>query len=294
MHVDDAIAKECDKLYGILNSGLEELSNTHTLQGKKWYGLGLESDDTNNKKDTAAKKNIILRMIDRLVDMIKAIGSKIAEWYRKCKAAISKFFSKKEPNPKDIEDRFNRLIKDITDDHISRVIANLSERSKNALAGIAYKQYFSELEALYADYSKIDSTGRNVKEFISKQDFFNEYVSKFAKFRETTKVVEDTADKLIETLLKGNSGKVIANSTDLFIDIDKQQGKIDKTLQQLLKDIPENTDEAEQRVLVKLVADVINTNSKLALTINSITYAITEVMVVLVKSKFKNILFIPH
>lgn len=294
MQIEEVIRRDCDKLYDTFNRGVRELNNTHILTGKRWYSLGLESNEHDNQKDSGAKRNIVLRMIDRLVELIKGIGSKIAEWYRKCKAAIARFFSKKEPSPKDISERFSRLTKDITDEQIFRVIANLSDRSKKALSSISDNTCYRALDSLYSDYSKISSNSRSITEFSNKKDFFEEYLVNYTKFNDSSKLAEVSADKLISDLLKDNSGKVIAGVSDMFTDIDKQQSKIDSSLQSLLKDISNSDDSNEQRVLVKLISDVITSNSKLVLAINAIAYAVSEVMIALVRSKFKHIVFIPH
>lgn len=54
---------------------------TPILQGKKWYGLGLEDNEANNQKDSAAKGNIIKRMISAVVAFISRILKKIKDFF---------------------------------------------------------------------------------------------------------------------------------------------------------------------------------------------------------------------
>ena len=72
----ESIALE-DNFSNLLNS----YRTTHTSLNKSWYGLGLESNESDQQKDNASKAGIVRRMVDAIVGFIKRILKKIKDFF---------------------------------------------------------------------------------------------------------------------------------------------------------------------------------------------------------------------
>lgn len=80
--------------------------NTSALQGKPWYGIGLEDNTSNASQDNTAKKNIVQRMIAAIVEFIGKILKKIKEFFivDKDKEELKEFGQQyKGPTPEDLK-----------------------------------------------------------------------------------------------------------------------------------------------------------------------------------------------
>lgn len=75
------ILKDVAALEQLFDKEINNYHSTPGLQGKKWYGLGLEDNASNNQKDDSNKKNVIRRMIDAILGFISRILKKIKDFF---------------------------------------------------------------------------------------------------------------------------------------------------------------------------------------------------------------------
>lgn len=80
-----AIDKEVAALESLFTLEEGNYHQTHRLQNKPWYGIGLEDNEVAVQKDNTAKEGVGKRMLDVIINFIK----RIAEW-------VAKFFSKRD------------------------------------------------------------------------------------------------------------------------------------------------------------------------------------------------------
>lgn len=96
------ILKEVAALEQLFERENNNYHNTPVLQGKKWYGLGLEDNETSNQKDDANKKGVIRKMIDALTEFIKRVVDKIKSFFggKDNKASTQEEFAANYKGPK--------------------------------------------------------------------------------------------------------------------------------------------------------------------------------------------------
>lgn len=301
----DQIALECDRLETSVKAGLEEFGETHKLIGKSWYSIGLENNDSDREKDSDNKRNILLRIIDRIVSFIKMIGTKIAEWYHKCKAAILKFFGKEQLDPRNVSQRFDLLVKSISQTDIKAIIGSTSELDKKTFAEILNSDYNQAFKTLYSEYKQIKNKIHNADQFAENYHFFTEFKEKSLSLKNIAikNKIYETADVSLNKLLhgQGNSGNVEEISSD-FNEINNVYTGNATQLEKLLKEVPNHDftkldgsdpDKKKQDV-VRLISDVIKIDGEIVLRVNHRMAAVTTLMRKIVKNNFKKINIIPH
>lgn len=294
----DQIASECRRLEQVVTAGLEELDNSHALLGKPWYGIGLEDNTADQQKDSGNKRNIVLRMIDRILAFIKAIGAKVAEWYRRCKTAITKFFGKEDIDPKAVSKRFDSLAKDLSAETIDQVIASLSESEKKSLAEVVNTDYNKAFNELYNDYKHVVEKSHDIKKFVDNTSFFSGMTEKATALKalaEKNKIYENT--DAIKTFLTGQSGSAVialvsANFKEVKLISDKTTAELEKLLQQVQNYNFEN--ETHQQATLKLITNLLTVSSDVVSKINAQMFAVSSLMGKIVKRRFKKINVIPH
>lgn len=75
------ISKEVAALEQLFEKENNNYYATPTLQGKKWYGIGLEDNEANSEKDDTNKRGVIGRLIDYIVTFIGRIIKKVKEFF---------------------------------------------------------------------------------------------------------------------------------------------------------------------------------------------------------------------
>lgn len=112
----------------------EDYQNTHTIMGKHWYALGLESNEEDQQKDQGHKSSILVRVIDALIAFIKRILQ-----------MILKFLSGVDMNA---EDDRRKQADDIRKnkqsvDFVKDTVAKLSAESLAVIAAIETDTHFT-------------------------------------------------------------------------------------------------------------------------------------------------------
>lgn len=120
----------------------QETNNYHTtanLQGKPWYGVGLEDIDSSNAKDSASKKGIIRKMIDVIVRIINTIIEKIKSFFKKkdpakIKEAEETLNTYKGPSEEGLAKAFDEFVKDFNDGekHHSETMEKMREQAEQS------------------------------------------------------------------------------------------------------------------------------------------------------------------
>lgn len=297
------IALECEKLDNILFVALEDYHNSANLLGKPWYGIGLEDDSGNDIKDDANKRNIILKLIDKVIEFIKTVGKKIAEWFQACKAAVTKFFTKDNIDPIAVAGRFNILIEGFGPDAVTKFITKLSKENKDALAEVLDPEYNKAFNELYTEFTKLSEKASDVVKFLHNRDAFVEFKNHFTELKGIADkgniyaTVEDVLQKLLNS---AGNGDAIKNVTTNFSGAGNIHTSNVSQLERLLKQIPnaslgENDENvtAKQQEAVHLISDVIKINSDIVLKINNHMQAVTVLMTNIVKFRSRQISFIP-
>lgn len=78
---EQSFQRDIAALEGIMDSQSNQYYTTPVLQGKKWYGLGLEDNEANNQKDDTNKKGIIRKMFDTVLAFIGRIITRVKEFF---------------------------------------------------------------------------------------------------------------------------------------------------------------------------------------------------------------------
>ncbi len=306
MEDHDVIALECDKLESIVTVGLEEFNNSHAALGKSWYALGLEDDASDKQKDGGNKRNILLRLIDRIVAFIKSIGAKIAEWYRKCRAAIMKFFGKKtELDPRNVSKRFDMLVQSLDPKYVDTIISSTSEGEKRVFAEILSRDYNTAFNSLFDDYKALAGKIHNVNQFAENHNFFVEFKKKHAALKDIAEKdkIYEKMDESFNKLLhgQGNSGNVEAITKD-FNEINAAYSGNAAQLEKLLKEIPNHSfehlegsdDDAKRQSAVRLLSDILKIDGEIVLRVNQRMASVSKLMQKIVKRNYKRLIIIPH
>lgn len=299
------IALECANFDNALFAALEDYNNSAMLLGgNKWYSIALEDSDSDKEKNEEGKRNILLRIIDKVVDFIKMIGKKIVEWYRACKAAIIKFFKKDTIDPVQVAQRFDLLVEDFDPKTAAKLISGMSKDSKAYLAEILSTEYAKVFSKIYEDFLKIGEKSNSVKQFISSHDFFSEFKehSSQLKLIAQKNSIYEGVDESLKKLLAGSIGKdVIKNVITNFNTADAVHKTNAAHLEKLLKQIPQDDLEGldgdnpavKRQNAVKLISDVIKVNSEIVLKVNNHMQAAVMLMTLIVKTRARKVSYIP-
>lgn len=76
-----SIALEAHALENVLNQSNLDYHSTGLKMGKSWFAVGLESNDNDTAQDGEAKKGIIRRMIEAMVNFIRKIVERIKQLF---------------------------------------------------------------------------------------------------------------------------------------------------------------------------------------------------------------------
>lgn len=110
------IEKDVVALEHLLQAELKNYHGTATRNGRKWYGLGLEDNASDNQKDSASKRGILGRMIDAVLGFIGRILKRIKDFFfvdketLKANAEFAKTY--KGPTDEDLAKSVNKYAKD--------------------------------------------------------------------------------------------------------------------------------------------------------------------------------------
>lgn len=299
------IALECEKLEKTLFVGMEEYSDSAVyVGGAKWYSIALEDSDSGQEKDDEGKRNILLRLIDKIIEFIKMVGKKIVEWFQACKAAIVKFFTKDNIDPAAVASRFGILIEDFGSDSITKFIAKLSKENKDALAEVLSPEYNKAFNALYADFTKLGEKASNVVKFAVNRDALVEFKDRYAELKSIADKgnIYETVDVVLKKLLssEGNN-EAIKNVTTNFTAAGNIHNSNVSALERLLKQIPDDdlvgievdNIAIKRQDAVRLISDVIKVNSDIVMKINNHMQAVTVLMTNIVKFRSRQAAYIP-
>ena len=299
------IALECAKIEKTLSAGLEEYHNSPSLLGgKKWYTVALENNDSDKEKDNVNKKNILLRLIDKVINFIKMVGKKIAEWYRACEAAILKFFGKDTIDPKDVTVRFSILVDGLEASDANTLINKMSQESKVFLAELFDKGYSTAFYTLYENYKKIKDKCDNPGKFAENFKFFTDLKesSTALKTIATDNKIYENADKSLAKILNDQHALTnIENMSAVFTEINTVHESHSAKLEQLLNKIASddltamegNDVDTKRKLLVNLVSDVLKIDSELIMKVNHYMQAIAMLMTYIVKYRYNKVAYIP-
>ncbi len=296
------IALECLNLETTLTTGLEDYNNTYRLLGKKsWYSLGLESTDAERDKDSANKRNILLKIIDGIVNFIKMIGRKIVEWYRACKAAILKFFGGEKVDPSQVSTRFETMIAGLKPEEADEIIGKLSQESKGFLSEILNKDYSDEFFPLYGDYKKLAPKASGVRQFCQNYESFTDFKEKADRLKEIAKEsgIHENADTVLKQALTGQGHtERIKDIAVLFNEVNFVHADNAAKFEAVLNKIP-NDDllgvlgdaniDNKRREAVKLISDVLKIDGEIVMKINGYMQAVSMLMTYLVKYRFSKV-----
>lgn len=298
------IARESDKLQRAVSAGLEEYDNSASLQGKSWFAIGLESEEADQAKDSEAKKNILMKIIEKIVNFIKAIGAKIAEWFQKIMAKIQRFFGKKEVTPQAVAQRFDMVAKTMHDGDAAELVAGLSEHDKKAFIEILDENYSKSFGALIEDYKHLQDKAHDLGRFTENYEFFTAFKEKSeaVKSFSSSGLYENLDDKLTKILSNGNHADAVSRGVEQFLSIRDLHAKTAESLQKVLEAIP-NDDlaklegdnvEAKRQQAVQLVSEVVKIEAMVIRTASAHMQVYTTIMGKIIKKNFKKIGIIPH
>lgn len=295
------IALECEKLESVLKLGLEEYDNSSSLLGKSWYAMGLESNDDDKNKDSENKKNILLRLVEKILNFIKTIGQKIASWFKACKAAIVKFFGDDKIDPKLVGERFTTLIDGLNSDDAALLVTKISQEGKTYLAELLNTEYAKTFSSLYQSFKVIKDKTDSVQKFSQNEEFFVHLKEMSGKLKTiaTSGKIYDNVDESLKALLSGkNAESSIKEASAMFAEANSVHEAHIYKLERLLKNIPsEDLDgdnpDTKRRELVNLIADVIKIDGEVVLKANHYMQAIAMLMTYIVKYRLKKTVIIP-
>lgn len=298
------IALECNRLEGALKAGLEDYEHSYRMLGKsKWYSLGLENNDDDHHKDEANKKNILMRMIEKVIEFLKMIGSKIVEWYKRCKAAIMKFFGKDKVDPQAVAQRLELLTDGLSPEDGKALASKFSHEVKTYLAEVFHPAYCDNFISLCSDYKLIKDKCDSVDKFATNYGFFGDFKQKYDGLKEaakTNKIYESIDDKLAKVLSSGKMPSGIMGSIAIFEELNAYHAHHSDKLERLLKKIPSdelsavegNDIDLKRRRMVDMVSTVIKINSDIVLKTNHYMQAISMLMTYITQYRLKKVVII--
>jgi hypothetical protein len=298
------IALECAQLEKAVSLGLEEYDNSCRLIGKNWYSVGLESVDADKEKDTVNKRNILLRIIDGVINFIRMIGKKIAEWFQICKQAILKFFGKETVDPSQVAGRFNILVEGLTKEDIIALVERMSRENKALLAEVLDDSYWSVFSEMYNDYMKVKNLCDSVDKFSDNYQFFSEIKQKSDELKmliHSNKIHERADETLKRFLSTEGNAKRIETVGEMFNISQIVHGIISSNLERLLKQVPnedlENVEgdnvDLKRREIVKVVSDVLKLSGEIIMKIDHQMQAVATLYTSIVVHRSKKLVYIP-
>lgn len=298
------IALEYIKLENTISVAIEEYYNTtQLLGGKKWYCIALENNDVDKEKDRENKRNILLKLVDQIIDFIKTVGKKIAEWYRACKAAIVKFFEKDTIDPKQVVTRFGILVEDLNNDDADLLIGKINQESKIILAELFNKNYSNSFYDFYSNYKKIESKCDSPAKFAENYTFFTDLKDSAAALKVIAKdkKITDNIEQSLKAILNDRHALTnIENMSSVFTEIttlhEKHSVKLESLLNKITRDDLTTMDgddiEAKQRILINLVSDTLKIDSEVFMKVNHYMQAISTLMSYIVKYRYSKVVYI--
>lgn len=299
------IAIECDKLDNTLFAAMEEYSTSAVSLGKNWYAIGLEDNAEDKESDSKGKRNILLRVIDKIVEFVKMIGKKIAEWFVACKTAIVRFFADEKIDPVEVAARLSLLVHGLAKEDADKIISKLSVENKNFLAEILDKDYNKTFTDMYQHFAQLGEKCANVGKLTPNTTaFFAEFKTLSSELKETAAKgkIYETADEAMLKLLTGSTPvEAIRNVTIIFNRTEMIHKDNTSKLENLLKKIPEDdlshiegdNPDAKRQEMVKLIADVIKVNGDIVHKVNNQMQAVAMLMTYVVKYRARKVIFLP-
>lgn len=297
------IALECLNLENALRIETDRYDNSHVLLNKsRWYAMALESDEREVKKDDANKQDILRRIIDSVINFIRMIGKKIAEWFRACKAAILKFFGGDKIVPSEMTARMDILVFGLSDTDADKIISKLSQENKSRLATVLDKNYSTAFFSLWGSYSELPSKCGNVAQFCENYEFFTRLKEDTVSLKVIAKQSSDESiDRDLKLMLTGKTnpdkiqamGKLFNEANSLHSNaIGKMERILDKLPKEELTELSGNDASVRRRDAVEVLSSAIKTSSYLTMRINAAVQAIATLMTDLVKYRARKIAII--
>jgi hypothetical protein len=294
------IAVECNSIEYALSAALEEFDTSSKLIGTSWFSVGLENADDAKEVDGVNKRNILLRIIDKIIGFIKMVGTKIVEWFRRCKAAIAKFFGAEHIEPAHVSERLNIIVEGMTKEDIATLVSTLSTESKTFLAEVIDKDYGDAFYALYNDYRGVGSKCDNLHKFADNYKSLVELKEKSDALKTIAvkKNFQQNGEEILKSFLlsQSNSDRV-KGVTSIFNELNAVHDTTVVKLQHLLNRIPddelsaiegENVDHKRKEAL-KLISDILKIDSEIVLKVNSHMQAISMLMSYVVMHRVKHV-----
>lgn len=298
------IALECEKLELAVSAGLEEYKESYLALGKsRWYSLALEDDSSDKEKDTEQKTGLLKQLVEKVLNFLRAIGKKIAEWFQACKAAVLKFFGHDEIKPEEVSDRFDGVMEGLAAEQVDGIISALSEQHKALLAEIFDKDYSVAFYDLYARYKHVSQYSHDPVRFAFNHKFFVELKEKAHEVKglAATGKFKENADVIIRQVLTGHAQlEKVKHSTALFNEVESIHTENTKNLEHLLdqaisielKSSDGDGVELNKEDFVKLVSDVIKIDGEIVMKVNSYMQALAVLMTNVAKYRMKRLAYI--
>lgn len=132
-------SKDIAALESLFAQESDHYHTTANLQGKPWYGVGLEDIDSNTQKDDTNKRGIIRKMIDVIVRIINTIIEKIKSFFKKkdptkIKEAEETLNTYKGPSDEGLAKGFDDFVKDFNDSekHHSETMEQMRKQAEES------------------------------------------------------------------------------------------------------------------------------------------------------------------
>ena len=298
------IALECEKLEQIVSAGLEEYRDSYQALGKSsWYSIGLEDDSSDQQKDSENKVGILKQLVEKVLNVLRAIGKKIVEWFQVCKDAILKFFGHGEIKPEEVSERFDGTMEGMRPEQIDGILGLLSDQHKAILAEIFDKEYGVAFSNLYASYKQIGPQSHDLVKFAANHKFFVELKEKAHEVKELAAngKFKENADVILRQVLTGHAQlERVKHATALFNEAEAIHAENSKNLEHLLEEIVPvkmfsfegDGEMLNKETIVKLISDATKIDGEIVMKVNSYMQAIAVLMTHVTKYRLKSLAYI--
>lgn len=134
--IEKTLKQEVAALEHVLDNHSNQYYTSATMLGKKWYGIGLEDNESANQKDDTNKKGIIRRMLDTILAFIGRIVTKVKEFFvgkKKDHEQTEKIFKEYNgPDDQTMASAFSEFVHSAAKDeeHTSELKRKLAEDEK--------------------------------------------------------------------------------------------------------------------------------------------------------------------
>lgn len=209
------LSKDIAALEALCDQHLNEYHKTPTLQGKKWYGLGLEDSESSNQKDDANKKGVIRKMIDALIEFMSRMIKKVKEFFtgkKKDGVETEKVFKEYDgPGDDATAQAFSDFVRssEASDKHTAEMTRKMQEDEKKHQEDMAksqkdHEEFMKRMDKSNKEFEELSkklAKDREAAEKLAKD--INELFKKTGEKPTLDSIEKDVINMMVERFFQG-------------------------------------------------------------------------------------------